>query len=221
MEPLPTGLPQTRMSALPGPNETIVSSTHGNAALSDAAHPVSIAHHSEGALLTPSPSPPGSATVPVVLGKVHFPLPTLRSPEEETPRGSLSAGYAIVSTALEVAVGPHQRPDQHGQSPLHGPSKITRADIFAGRELLWSSGQRQWGDSDQYQQQQQQQEALPADRDFCLHIESHIYGEDNPGTRFNDNPKGLGVTLTVEFRGETPGLMVSSVALVQMMGSRR
>ncbi|KUI56418.1 hypothetical protein VP1G_03788 [Cytospora mali] len=222
------------MDTLPGPRETIVSTAHGNAALSDAAHPVTIAHHSQGAVLTP-PSPPRSSSsssvypessmVASVVGKVHFPLPTLRAPEEETPRGSLAAGYAIVSTALEVAVAPY--PHQDGQLALHVGSKITRAEVFAGRELLWSS--YKGGDDDDLDsqpredhfQQQQQQGPLPAGRDFRLHIESVIYCDESNGGWFNENTRGLGVTLTVQFYGERPGLIVSSVALVQMMGSRK
>ncbi|KUI72506.1 hypothetical protein VM1G_07812 [Cytospora mali] len=221
------------MDTLPGPSETIVSTAHGIAALSDAAHPVTIAHHSQGAVLTP-PSPPRSSSSSAspessmaasVVGKVHFPLPTLRAPEEETSHGSLTAGYAIVSTALEVAVAPY--PHRDGQLALQVGSKITRAEVFAGRELLWSS--HKGGDDDDDDslthedqvQQQQQQEPLPAGQDFRLHIESVIYGDESNGARFNENPRGLGVTLTVQFSGERPGLMVSSVALVQMMGSRK
>ena len=217
-----------RLNTLPGPNETIVSSTHGNAALSDAAHPVAIAHHSQGVVLTPPSSPlspssttPSLAAAVAELGKVHFPLPTLRSPEEETLGGSLAAG-AIVSAALEVAVAPpppHPSHDDDRQPPppLHAPSKITQVELFAGRDLLWSSGQADGGT----RKAQHQQGPLPADRDLRIHIESVIYGKDDAGMRFNENQRGLGVTLTVEFRGERPGLMVSSVALVQMMGSRR
>ncbi len=204
------------MNALPGPNETLVSSIHGNAALSDATHPVVIAHHSQGALIKP-PSYLGSVTEKSsLLGKVHFPLPTLRCPEEETPRGSLAAGCAIVSTALEVAVAPEHSQDGGEQLPpppsLHRASKITRVDIYAGRELLWSSDNNK---------AHQQQGPLPTDRDFKIHIESIIYGQEDIGMRFNENRRGLIATLTLEFRGENPGLMVSSVAMVQMMGSRK
>ncbi|ROW08382.1 hypothetical protein VMCG_03090 [Cytospora schulzeri] len=222
------------MNTLSGPCETLVSTAHGNAALSDAEHPVAIAHHSQGVVLTPPRPAPGSASsstyaetttaaaaaTATVVGKVHFPLPTLRAPEEETPRGSLAAGYAIVSTALEVSVAPH--PHHAGQTTPPGRSRVTRADIFAGRDLLWSSekGKELEGD-DQCGPARHQQGPLPADRDFRIHIESVIYGEEDNGMRFNENPRGLGVTLTVEFCGEGPGLIVSSVALVQVMGSRK
>lgn len=237
------------MNTLPGPCETLVSTAHGNTALSDAEHPVTIAHHSHGAVLTPArPHPPtprsssssahpepataaetAAVAATVVVGKVHFPLPTLRAPEEETPRGSLAAGYAIVSTALEVVVAkyPHHG---LGQLPLAGGSRITRAEVFAGQDLLWSSdkGISSGGggvDNDgsrrpEHQDKQQQQGPLPANQDFRIHIESVIYGEGD-GLRFNENPRGLGVTLTAEFYGQRPGLIVSSVALVQVIGSRR
>ncbi|KAL8288896.1 hypothetical protein RB597_000806 [Gaeumannomyces tritici] len=212
-----------------GPCEAIVSSTHGNAALSDAAHPVAIAHHPQGAVLTPPPAPQSSTSTAAVVtvGKVHFPLPMLRSPENETVGGSLSAGLAIVSTALEVAVAPYQQPSHDGQPPppllLHGRSKVTGAAVFAGRKLLWSTGR---GGEDDLKgsggrERQHQQGPLPTDRDFKAHIESVIYGGKDGEMRFNESRQGLGVTLMVEFQGERPGLMVSSVALVQIMGSRR
>jgi hypothetical protein len=209
------------MNVCQGPAETLVSSIHGNTALSDAKHPVVIAHYSQGALIKPPSSLRYAADKPSesTLGKVHFPLPTLRCPEEETPRGSLAAGCAIVSTALEVAVAPGLEPrSQDGREqlppPLHRASRIIHAEIYAGRELLWSS------DSNN-NKAYQQQGPLPADRDFKMHIESIVYGHEDIGMRFNDNRRGLLVTLTLEFRGENPGLMVSSVALVQMMGSRK
>lgn len=222
MQPLPTSI-----------SETIVSSVHGNNTFSDATCPISICHHSQGAVLTPPAHEPreaakaagatevvGVAEVAgaagaagwsgkptVVVGKVHYTLPTLRALREEELQTR-----AIASTALEIAVSPHGGRNHHENNPgrvmelpLHGQSKITRVELYAGRQLLGSWGNEP-GD-------QSQEDTLPADRDFQIHVTSAICGEgDSP---FNENHAGLEVTLTVELRGEMPGLMVSSVALVQ------
>ena len=195
-------------------SETIVSAVHGNAAVSDSARPVSISHHAGGVVLTPPTpaSPPVEA--PSAVGMVHFALPTLPPPRQEPPRGPL-AGRAIISSSLEISVAPYSgQPtggdDDHGDSsstPLHGPTKVIRVDLYAGRERLGS-----WGrDADE-----QPRQPLPADRDFRIHVLSDIYGESED--RLSSSRGGLGVTLTIEFRGETPAIMLSSVALVQTLG---
>ncbi|KAM5342767.1 hypothetical protein ACJ41O_013733 [Fusarium nematophilum] len=186
-------------STLPGPCEAVVSSVHGNAALSDGEQAVDIRHSSQGAIVSPKNL---TGTSPSI-GKVHFGLPTLRSLEEETPLGKLT-GYAIASTALEIVVSCYDA--EQAAAALQEHSRISRVDLFAGRDCLKS-----W-DRESGEQQ------LPADRDLRLHVHSDIVGQgDNP---FNENPKGLGVTLTIEFRGGSQSLLISSVALVQIVGSR-
>ncbi|KAK3944178.1 hypothetical protein QBC46DRAFT_8373 [Diplogelasinospora grovesii] len=196
----------------PGPCETLVSSVHGNGGFSDAENPINISHHSRGAVLTPA-STKEAEDGDVVEGKVHYVLPTLRAPEEETTRGQLK-GIAIVSNALEICVEPYFC-DRDGKAPLplHGRSKITQVELFAGRDLLGCWGADQAGGDEQ--------QPLPADRDFRIHIGSDIHGHGDT-SMFNENPKGLGVTLTVEFcdGNKGNGLMVCSVALVQSVGGR-
>ncbi|KAF7561934.1 hypothetical protein G7046_g2231 [Stylonectria norvegica] len=197
-------------ASLPGPCETIVSSIHGNAASSDASSPVSISRYSHGAVVapsTPSPQPHAEQLLTYnskVVGKVHFALPLLRSIEEETFRGKLTS-QAIVSTTLQVSVTPYGGEGNQTESeqsvrgdpkslPLHRQSKITCVELYAGRELL-GSWENEKGDA---------RHALPADRDFSILIESEIYGRND--CRLNESQGGLGVTLTIEFGGELPGL---------------
>jgi hypothetical protein len=200
-------------STLPGPCEMIVSSVHGNGAFSDAQYPITIGCLSQGAVLSPAPKEVSSilserSEQEVIIGKVHYILPTLRNPEEETINGKLT-GYAIVSTALEIRISPYREDtDKNKISPLHGASKIVQVDLYAGRDLLGS-----WKRGDGRQNLE-----LPADSDFQIHIESVIYGEAE--NRFNEKPSGLGVTLTIEFHGKMSLLLISSIALVQTIGSR-
>ncbi|RYP90312.1 hypothetical protein DL770_003535 [Monosporascus sp. CRB-9-2] len=141
---------------LPGPRETIVSSVHGNTARSDNASPVAVQHHAQGAVITPPPSrPPGpkprataatSSAAAAYVGKVHFALPTLRAPEQETPRGTL-AGRAMVSTSLEIQAAPYAFPSTsadgadasapgRGKGQGQGQADITAVELYAGREPL-------------------------------------------------------------------------------------
>lgn len=142
-------------------------------------------------------------------------------PAEASPSSGTELGDIVVSTVLEVVASPYfgrqrLRPqsadnsnggDMYFSVPAHGPTKITRVEVYAGRTLVgaWVKGMS---------------ESLPADRDFKLHFGSYIYGEGE-GQKLAGNPQGLGVTLTVEFSGEDDGeegLLVSSVALVQTIG---
>lgn len=194
----------------PSLHETLVSSVHGNAAVSDTSSPVSISHYARGVVLRPSPHTSPPLDMPLVVGKVHFALPTLRSPHSEPPRGPLS-GHAILSSSLEISASPHSgEQDDEGNEestpslPLHRPSKIVGVDLHAGRKLI-----RSWrGEADERSLQ-----PLPADRDFRIHVLSNIYGVSE--NQLNENLGGLNVTLTIEFRGRTPAIMISSVALVQ------
>ncbi|KAK3389980.1 hypothetical protein B0H63DRAFT_446139 [Podospora didyma] len=201
--------------------ETIVSAAHGHAAVSDTANPVSISHYARGAVVKPPSLLPSPSDRPFSAGRLHFALPTLRSPREEAPGEGALSGHALVSSSLEIMVAPHSgQPDddgdlQHGDQestaaselPLHRPTKVVAVDLYAGRELL-----RSWGKGPDGQPPQP---PLPADRNFRLHIMSDIYGEARGW--LNDTIGGLGVTLTVEFRGETPAIMVSLVALIQTL----
>ena len=153
------------------------------------------------------------------MGKVHYALPTLRIPDEKNSRGSLVDG--IVSTALDISVAPysskgHQdenknyeqkggdsKPGIMSSPTTQGTSKITTIDIYTGRELLWSSNKVPDG----------QQIELPTNQDKRLHVVSVIWPDDK--RQFNENVRGLGVTLTVEFSGESSALMISSIAVVQ------
>ncbi|KAK4182446.1 hypothetical protein QBC35DRAFT_395963 [Podospora australis] len=184
-------------------SETIVSSMHGNGASSSDAAPVNISHHSQGCVLTPPDAAGGFGVV--TIGKVHFTLPSLRSPRPDAP------GTAVISTQLEIQTSPHFDPDKaqgkRREIPLHGPSKIVGVELYAGHELVkaWKK------DGDDVTQ-------LPADRDFDLVVSSHLMeAEGCPGLKLNESCAGLGITITIEFRGDRPGLMVSSVGLVQII----
>ncbi|CAF9906508.1 MAG: hypothetical protein GOMPHAMPRED_004758 [Gomphillus americanus] len=214
---------------LSGPVETIVCSTHGNAGFSDTDNPVTINHHTQGAVITP-PQPETTSinlsqdskseqTEPatVVVGKVHYALPTLRTPDEESSLGSLVDG--IVSTALDISVAPYSSEwhrdknesceQEGGNLEAKKTSKIMAVDVYAGRELLWSSNRLPDG----------QHVELPTDQDVRLHMVSVIWPDDK--MHFNENVRGLGVTLTAEFYGQSPALMISSIALVQDLQRQR
>lgn len=190
---------------MPGPvfSETIVSAVHGNGACSDGAAPVNITHYGQGSVLTPLDASGGFGVV--TIGKVHFTLPSLRGPRPEAP------STAIVSTQLEIKASPHFDPEKaqgkRREIPLHGPSKIVNVELYAGHEVV-----KCW------KKHQDDTSPLPADRDFELVVSSHLLGaEDSVGLKLNESANGLGVVLTVEFRGDKPGVMISSVGLVQII----
>jgi hypothetical protein len=213
--------------AQPLHNETIVSSAHGNAAISDGAQPVSISHHATGVVLCPSldnVTTPDNNTLDLRVGKVHFPLPTLRSPNQQGPtqptqRGSAVAARLMSTSSLEVSVAPHSgeptdlcgRKGPATDTTLRRPTKIIAVDLYAGQELLAS-----WDSKLPMPGQQPRQNPLPTDQGFRIHIHSDFYGE--PETlRLNESIGGLSVTLTVQFIGQKPAIMVSSVAIIQTL----
>ncbi len=186
-------------------HETIVSAVHGNAAVSDTVRPVTINHFARGVVLKPVlglSSPPEGAALE---GKVHFALPTLHSPQEQLPQGPV-----IESISLEMGVAPHsgdiERDGDKDMLPLHRQTKVTQVDLYAGRELVGSWGREGSGGE------------LPSDHDFAIHLHSGIYAnEEEKAFQLNDNSGGLGVTVTVEFRGANPAILISSVAVIHTL----
>ncbi|GAQ05382.1 hypothetical protein ALT_2703 [Aspergillus lentulus] len=204
---------------LTGPCETLVSAIHGNAVFSDGEYPVTIAHYSNGAVITPSSTPETrreleSGESPIV-GKLHCILPTLRTPEEETPDGILT-GHAIASTALHICLSSPIAKEASNNSSSgppafrHSQAKITSVGLYGGRELLGSWGRGEGRELDH---------TFPADSDFQIPVECDIYGRS--GRLLNDAPNGLGVTLTIEFGMNSPALLLSSVSLIQIVGNRK
>ncbi|CAG7557843.1 unnamed protein product [Fusarium equiseti] len=167
-----------------GPTRFFVSSLHGCAAISDGECPVNISPSSQGAIISSKKS--GS-------GKVHFTLPTLPSPPEES-----LTGHATMSVVLEISLSPHPQPDPNALC------KVARVELHAGRDQLgqWDAGEK---DND-----------WSIDDDIRIPVWSDIAGAgDNV---FNDNPRGFCVTLTLEFGGGL-SLLISSVALIQSVES--
>ncbi|KAK4163940.1 hypothetical protein QBC43DRAFT_289504 [Cladorrhinum sp. PSN259] len=209
---------------LPGPRETIVSAVHGNTGCSDNASPVAVYHYAQGVVITPPPSPSSSSKPSVKdavrVGKIHFTLPTLRAAEENTTNGTLT-GRAMVSTSLEIQAAPYAHPGTsldvsgpgRGKGKGQGQADITAVELYSGRDSLGS-----WGGGAPKEKESWQSTPLPAHDDFRIHLGTNIHGSSQDGLA--DNPGGLGVTLTVEFRGGEAALMISSVALVRTVRGR-
>ncbi|KAK1753632.1 hypothetical protein QBC47DRAFT_430458 [Echria macrotheca] len=190
-------------------HETIVSAVHGNAAVSDRLKPVVINHFAKGVVLQPVRDIFSQANTALVEGLVHFALPPLRSPQDESPQGS-PGGSIIESISLEIRVAPHsgdiETDGDTDMLPLHRQTKVTRAGLYIGRELVAS-----WG-------REESSGDLPSDHDVVLHLYSGLYGdEENRAYRLSNNSGGLSVTLTVEFRGANPAILVSSVAIIHTL----
>ena len=73
-------------------------------------------------------------------------------------------------------------------------------EIYAGRDRLWAS-----------------EEPLCKRDDFRVMVATSLLR--NGASVYDESPKGFGVTLTISFLGLKPELMVSSVALIQTVGS--
>ena len=103
-----------------------------------------------------------------------------------------------MSVQLEILLSPHPQPDSGSLC------KVARVELHAGRDQLgrWDADDK---DND-----------WSIDDDIKIPVWSDIVGaEDNP---FDDSPRGLCVTLTLEFGGGL-SLLISSVALIQSVES--
>lgn len=99
--------------------------------------------------------------------------------------------HPLTTTELYIAVSPIPG---EGQKTSGNKTEITLVEIYAGRDRIWKS-----------------KEPLNEDRDFSVNVTGLLHGNVEP---YNENPKGLGVTVTVKFV-EGEDLLISSVALIQ------